>query len=404
MMFSNYDHSQLSLQDCCDDLLQQHHKSLSKVALHKRFNQRSLTFLKAVLAEQMAAKLDIEVADKWQPFSRVLIADSCKFSLPERYKMDYPPMGGCRGGRSLMNIQYSFDIKHGQWENLEFTKATQNDQSHSKKTLEAVKKGDLCIRDLGFVTHDYLLKVVTEDAFFLNRLHPSCKPTQNSTGQTIDWAALYKGMKGKKESVFETIVTIGSAGRAFTCRLIAVPVPENVWSERLRKAQKQSQGHGYSLSNEYKNRSKFSIFITNVDEPVLKAADVIQLYRLRWQIELIFKNWKSLFDIHKVKATKKERLECQLIAKLLLIIVNWKIYRYIDAMVQHISPDYACSMWKLLKHTKKYTSTIRIMVSGRFDVNDWLQKSIYPIMKSLLLEPKKNKKPAFLIVKHAFNT
>lgn len=403
-MFSDYDHSQLSLQDCCNDLLQQHDTSLSKVALHKRFNQRSLNFLKAVLAEQMTSKLDIQTGSKWEPFSRVLIADSCKFSLPKHYKEDYPPLGGCRGGKSLMNIQYSFDIKHGQWETLEFTKAIQNDQSHSRKTLNAINKGDLYIRDLGFVIHDYLLKVVNEGAFFLNRLHPSCKPVQNSTGKTIDWTALHKRMKGKKEGIFETTVTIGSGERAFSCRLIAAPVPESVWQERIRKAQKQTQGHGYSLSDEYKNRSKFSIFITNVNQPVLKALDVIHLYRLRWQIELIFKNWKSLFELHKVKAVKKERLECQLIAKLLLIIINWKIYLCIDTVIQETASDYCCSMWKLFKHTRKYSYTIRAMACGRAEVSDWLQTYIYPIIKSLLLEPKKDKTPAFLIIKHAFNT
>jgi hypothetical protein len=402
-MFSDYDHNQLSLQDCCNDLLQQHHTSLSKVALHKRFNQRSLDFLKAVLAEQMISKLEIETGNQWQPFSRVLIADSCKFSLPEQYKEDFPPMGGCRGGKSLMNIQYSFDIKHGQWENLEFTKARQNDQSHSKKTLDAIRKGDLYIRDLGFVIHDYLAKVVKEEAFFLNRLHPSCKPVETSSCKVIDWAALYKRMADNKEETFETIVTIGSGERAFSCRLIAVPVPPNVWSERIRKGQKQSQGHGYSLSDEYKNRSKFSIFISNVDQKILKAADVIQLYRLRWQIELIFKSWKSLFSIHKVKAVKKERLECQLIGKILLIIVNWRIYRCIDTIIQKSSSEYSCSMWKLLKHTRKYSTTVRAMVSGSIAVTDWLKTFIYPSIKFLLVEPKKGKKPAFLIVIQAFS-
>jgi len=81
MLFSDLDHHQLSLQNCCDDLAQQHQKSLSKVALHKRFNARSLDFLKSVLAEQMSSKLVVAGENNWQPFSRVMIADSCKFAL-----------------------------------------------------------------------------------------------------------------------------------------------------------------------------------------------------------------------------------------------------------------------------------------------------------------------------------
>ena len=156
LMFSGFDHSQLSLQACCNDLAQQRGKPLSKVALHKRFNAPGLTFLKAVLAEQIASKLDFGYGRNWQPFNSVKIADSCKFSMPKQYMDAYPGFGGGRGESALMNIQYSFDLKYGSWESLKFTKATQNDKSHSKNTLDQIGKGDLLIRDLGYVTREYL--------------------------------------------------------------------------------------------------------------------------------------------------------------------------------------------------------------------------------------------------------
>ena len=59
LMFSDRFHDQLSLQDCCNDLLQQHRTSLSKVGLHKRFNETGLSFIKAVFAEQLRSKLEI---------------------------------------------------------------------------------------------------------------------------------------------------------------------------------------------------------------------------------------------------------------------------------------------------------------------------------------------------------
>ena len=400
-MFSGFDHSQLSLQECCNDLAQQYQKSLSKEALHKRFNDRSLGFLKLVLAEQMASKLDTIQANNWQPFSRVLVADSCKFRLPDKYAGDYPSFGG-RSALSLMNIQYAFDLKHGQWENLELTKATQNDQGHSKKTLQRIGQGELHIRDMGFVTMPYLKKVVAEKAFFLNRLPAKWKPLQCGSGKAIDWAKRYRQMQKSKEDRFETMVTIGEGKEAFNGRLIAVAVPEQVWAERIRKAQKQAKSHKWGLSDEYKERCKFSVFITNVEEKILKTNDVIQLYRIRWQIELIFKTWKSLLGIHKVKAVKRERLECQLIAKFIWILIHWKIFWCIDAFIQKNSPGYACSVWKFFKLARQFDHILRNVITACMSFKDWCKISLYAIIKNLLTEPKKKKIPAFQIVYQVF--
>jgi hypothetical protein len=404
LMFSGADHSQLSLQECCNELAQHHQKPFSKVALHKRFNAGSVGFLKSVLAEQISSKLRPDYpSERWEPFSRVLVADSCKFTLPKEYMEAYPGYGSFGKESGMMNIQFSFDLKQGNWENLELTKATENDQGHTKKTLPRICKGDLHIRDLGFVTQEYLRKTVHEEAFFLNRLNLRWEPVQNSTCKPIDWVKRYQDMQHDRDSYFETMVTIGTGEKAFSCRLIAVKVPEQVYNERIRKAQKQAQSHGSGLSDEYKQRCRFSIFITNVDQKTFKADDVIQLYRLRWQIELMFKNWKSLLDIHQVKVVKKDRFECQLLAKLIWILLNWKIFTCIDAFIQKNSPGHACSLWKFFKQVRHYKYSLRKVANNSMPFKDWCELFICPIIKSLLIEPKKGKTPAFNIVNDIFN-
>ena len=400
MMFCDHDHSQLSLQDCCNDLAQQHQKSISKVALHKRFNEKAFSFLKSVLSEQMTSKLDLDMEKDWGPFTRVLIADSCKFTLPHQYQEYYPGFAGTRS-KSLMNVQYAFDLKQGDWQTLELTKATENDSGYSKRVPPHILKGDLHIRDLGYVSHNYLKNIVSEEAFFLNRLHPLWKPALQDTGKPIDWPAFYQKIRDNK-SGYEMMITIGKGKDAFDCRLIALPVPEQVWTERIRKAQAKAKSIGYELTDEYKHRCRLSLFITNVSKETLKTDEIIQLYRLRWQIELVFKTWKSLLDMHKVKVVKKDRLECQLLGRFIWILLNWKIFRCVDAVIRQNSPIYACSLWKFFKQASRSKHLLRLVINGKIRFNDWYEISIFSIVKNWLIEPKKGKKSGYQIINEIF--
>jgi hypothetical protein len=48
---------------------------------------------------------------------------------------------------------------------------------------------------------------------------------------------------------------------------------------------------------------------------------VHSFYSLRWQIEILFKTWKSFFEIDECKHIKKERLECHLYGQLIGILL-----------------------------------------------------------------------------------
>jgi hypothetical protein len=403
LMFSELDHSELSLQDCCNDLAQQHQTCLSKVALHKRFNGRTLKFLKLVFAEQMSMKLGTLQGKNWEPFSRVLIGDSSKFVLPKQFINDYPGYGSFGKVSSLMNIQYAFDIKNGDWETLDLTKATQNDQSHSKKILDNINADELHIRDLGFVTKPYLARIVEQKAFFVNRMNLQYAFVECSTGKQTNFTALYRHMQQSKQKCFETMIALKTDEKTFDCRMIAVLVPECVYNERIRKAQQRAKSHGKNISAEYKARCRFSIYITNTGPQTLKAADITELYRLRWQIELIFKTWKSVLDINKVKAVKKDRLECLLIIKFIWILLNWKIFHVIDVFIKKTAAAYSCSHWKFFKLARHYGHSLRKVVNGLISFRDWCEIFIFPTIQNLLIDDRKGKKSAYQIVNDVFD-
>lgn len=70
-----------------------------------------------------------------------------------------------------------------------------------------------------------------------------------------------------------------------------------------------------------KRLSAMNIYITNASSKDVPTEHVHDFYSLRWQIELLFKTWKSFFEIDQCKEIKKERLECHLYGQLIAILL-----------------------------------------------------------------------------------
>ena len=75
--------------------------------------------------------------------------------------------------------------------------------------------------------------------------------------------------------------------------------------------------------------------MTNTTPEQIATDSIWQFYRLRWQIELIFKVWKSICKIHEVKKVKQHRLECYIYAKLIFIVLGWQLLWRIAKVLYH---------------------------------------------------------------------
>ena len=98
--------------------------------------------------------------------------------------------------------------------------------------------------------------------------------------------------------------------------------------------------------------AQYNIFITNASSEALKTIEIYDFYRLRWQIELLFKIWKSLFEIDKIGDMSISRFECYLYGKLILILLGGYIQTlFMEFMEDKV--DFELSEWKAYKLVKK---------------------------------------------------
>jgi len=162
-------------------------------------------------------------------------------------------------------------------------------------------------------------------------------------------------------------------------RLIAELMPESVYEKRMRKVRKIHQKKGYQTSQDYEFMARFNLFITNVPVETLPSEVIPCLYRIRWQIELVFKIWKSTIGIHQTRKMKYIRWLCLLYFKLLLMLINWNV------IMAHRNRLY-CDKGQLLSLNKcfktLFDNTFRLRasfkqgVSGIANFFEWTEKTL----------------------------
>ena len=159
-------------------------------------------------------------------------------------------------------------------------------------------------------------------------------------------------MKKHQITYIDRRVVIGTK-KPVEVRIIITLAPEYVKQERIRKTNKQNQSYGNQTSKTFKQYAAFNIYITNVNEDILSAHQIMKLYRIRWQIELIFKTWKSYYKIHCIKTCNCYRTMCYLYACMLLILINQELC-YCFQSVGYIVKGKTLSILKLTKASLQY--------------------------------------------------
>ena len=297
--------------------------SISKQGIDNRFNKESVEFVKSIFKDCLENEFHKTIVpDFFAAFNRVLVKDATRFVVPDRLKEFFKGTGSKAG----VSIQYEYDIKNGRTTDLTITDAKRCDLVDAKETVSSVLPGDLIIRDLGYFVLSLFGKFKKINAFFLSRLNAKCHVFKEHEQTAISFKELYNQMSQEKIPLLELTVTIGILER-LPVRLIVQLVPDEVYEQRIRKIEKQNKKTGYKTSDDYKARCKFNLFITNVEEKDLPKEAVYKAYKIRWQIELMFKHWKSTCKIHNLQPMKYERFVCLLYAKLILIIINLQLIR-----------------------------------------------------------------------------
>jgi hypothetical protein len=100
----------------------------------------------------------------------------------------------------------------------------------------------------------------------------------------------------------------------------------------------------------YKKKKRIGYFVTNLAIETVPASDVVELYRLRWQIELLFKELKSYCNLKKFSKSNKDIVSTLIYASFIAVLLKrlmaystealksvWISTSWLSLLVVHVS-------------------------------------------------------------------
>ena len=265
--------------------------SVSKQSLFERVNDGASAFAQKLLQHALKKQVKTRDVPLFENFKRVLLQDSTTLALPDKLA-EYFPGNISRGvQKAVARIQCILEITTMRFMHFSLSGFTCNDQSASSLITIHLKKNDLVIRDMGYFVLNCLDEISSKQAYFLSRLRSDVN-IYDQKGQCLTLGKLLH------KNQVDQWVWIGKNKR-LPVRLVMLRLPTAQAAERKRKARKDRDKR-LNRSKAYYRWLEYAAFVTNVDEQIWSTQQVAEAYKTRWQIEIIFKCWKSSFNLQKI--------------------------------------------------------------------------------------------------------
>ena len=286
--------------------------------LDQRINEEAVLMLQEILqatVEQCRSAGEEEQA-VFRSYRAVHILDSTHISLPDSLETVFRGKGG-KGPVAGAKLQLSYEYLSGEVCALRLEDGRQPDQK-CRLHCQLAECGTLHLFDLGYYDQRVFASLDSKGAYFVSRLHPTASLYwEKSDASGFDLVAYLQSLS---EDQCEFQAVIGSHVKQKVRVLVQRLPPEEV-ARRCRRAKKRRRRAGKTASSRLLAMQNWQVYITNVPQQQMDFEQVLLAYRVRWQIELIFKLWKSQAMLTSVGNWRRERVLCQLYARLIAVLL-----------------------------------------------------------------------------------
>lgn len=353
---------------CLSGLIDSLDLNIQRQSLHERFTEEAVSFLQKVLATLqeicLGETLDLKLL---KTFSKIVICDSSWWEISEKLKDIFPGFGGA-ASKAMCKLQLAYDFLRGQIDFFSITEGTRNDSVYAFELVEQLCKGALLLVDLGYSSAKFFASLQEKGIYFISKLKSNVKVFHLTTKKQIN---LLKTLKSINVEKFEFDILLGlNQDVEIPCRLIGEKVPREVAQKRRQKHRSLAKKSGETPRKITLELCDWTLMITNIPHKIVKAKQVLILYRIRWQVELIFKQFKSTLQLHRNNTSNQNRLLCEIYGRLIIATIITKIHGSINSGLWN-TKNVELSLEKFFKRIQEraFTLTTKILDGIKNGIN-----------------------------------
>jgi len=300
---------------------------ISPQGLDKRFTPQAADCLQKVLETAVSQVIAGEpvAIPVLQRFNGVHIQDSSTVVLPDELAVIWTGCGGSssQNTSSSVKLHTRLDLNTGKLAGP-YLKSGRLHDMNPQIPWKPLPVGALRIGDLGYYNLEEFGKMDSDGLYWLSRVKSNC--VLHYHGKRWDLLNFLEHhcrniMDGDIMDSLDTQILLGDKER-MPCRFLAVRVSDDVARLRRCKLISQAKDKGKPISDKMLKLASWLVLCCNIPYEMLSLDEAFVLMRTRWQIELIFKLWKSHGSIDEWRTQNPWRILCEVYAKLIVMLIQ----------------------------------------------------------------------------------
>ena len=370
---------------------------VSRQAVDQRYHERTVEFFHATfrycLEQSLAQNPQPALMTKAlaEHFPAVQVVDSTSFDCPDSLAKIYP---GCGGDASPANCKMllRYEYLQGHFEPLALLPGKRSDQGLAGELPAIMAAKELLLMDKGFLKLEVLRQIDQKQAYFLLPLARSLRLWLAQPDGSRSQLNLADALRHSEPAVREwPLVYLGA--EAVAVRLVAFRLSEESAGRHRAALREAQRKQGRLPTTDALELAGWLILITNAPADKLPAQAMSYLYRVRWQIELVFKQCKSVLRLDVTLAdTNRHRVQCEIWGRLIAAVVLFVWHSYLQG-VCWAQCRRELSFAQLACQLQQHGMTLaQALIEGGQRLRDYLWKLLRQLVCTTVKGPQRTRK------------